>query len=364
MWRRLLFQTHRRVGLGAGIYLVAIGITGAALVFRQDMQAAVYPEFFDVDRGGAREAEPALVLRALEAAYPGYRVSGLDWPTYRRGTFLAYVSHGDEFKTVFAHPVSGQVTGELPFDAIRWLQELHFNLLGGPTGLMINGIGAALLLAMCISGLVIWWPGAARWARALRVDVSRGWKRVIWDLHGAIGMWLWAFIVMWALTGIYFAFPQPFRRTVNAVSPLTVVRAPESDLSGARVVPGSPQASSLQPGALIARARQAVPDGRIARFVFPYGNRGAYQLVMARAVHGDYDTTDEVTLYFDQYTGALLLTRDHARRSGGDALTAWIGPLHTGTLGGLTVKVLWAIVALALPVLFITGGTMWWNRVR
>lgn len=351
MWRRLLFQTHRWVGLGAGIYICAIGLTGAALVFRQDMQAAVYPEFFAIDRGGAREAEPSVVFRALEAAYPGYRVSGLDWPTYRRATFLAYVSRGDEFKTVFAHPVSGQVTGELPFDAIRWLQELHFNLLGGPTGLMINGIGAALLLVMCITGLIIGWS----W--------TPPWTRFTWALHRATGIWLWVILVMWSVTGIYFAFPQPFRRAVNAVSPLTVVRAPQSDPSG--TVPGGPPASrEATADALIARSRQAVPDGRLARFVFPYGDRGAYQVVMARAVHGDFDTTDEVTLYFDQYTGALLLTRDHARRSGGDALTAWIGPLHTGTFGGLTVKVLWAIVALALPVLFVTGGTMWWKRVN
>lgn len=352
MLRRVLFHVHRWVGLAAGIYLCVIGITGAALVFRQDMQAAAYPQFFDIDRRGAPEVDPSVIFRELQAAYPDYRLSGIDWPTYRRAMFLAYVSRGDEFKTVFAHPVSGQVTGELPFDAIRWLQELHFNLLGGSAGLRVNGVGAALLLVMCVTGLVIAWPWIRHWTFA---GARRRRAPTAWDLHGAVGVWLWAFLVLWAVTGAYFAFPQPFRRAVNAVSPLTVFRPPES-------VAGAVAGASVDPATLIARARTAVPDGRIARFVFPYGERGTFVIVMARAIHGDYDTTDEVSFYFDQYTGALLLTRDHARRSAGDGLMAWIGPAHTGTFGGLTVKVLWAIFALAIPVLFLTGTVIWWNR--
>lgn len=356
------------VGIGVGLYIFVVGLTGAAVVFRQDMQAAAYPEFFRVDDFRLKPdatAEPSVVLRELQAAYPGYRLSGIDWPTYRRDTFLAYVSRGDEFKTVFAHPVSGRVTGELPFDWIRWLQELHFHLLGGQTGLIVNGIGSALLLVMCLTGLVIWWPGIARWTQALRVDVRRGWKRVTWELHGAVGFWLWALLVMWAVTGIYFAFPQPFRNAINAVSPLTVVRAPESDPARARLPPdeGRPSVPGPEPEALIATAQQAVPGARMARFVLPSNARGTFLVVMARAIHGDSDTTDEVSLYFDQYSGELLLTRDHGQRSAGDTVMAWIGPLHVGSFGGLTVKVLWAILGLALPLLFVTGTIMWWNRV-
>jgi uncharacterized iron-regulated membrane protein len=340
--RRVLFQAHRWTGLVAGIYVLAIALSGAVLVFRQEIQAAMYPEFFrlkaEATSADAILADATTVIREVQAAYPGYRVSGIDWPTYRRGTFLAYVSRGSEFRTVFANASTGRVAGELPYDAIRWLQDFHANLLGARTGQTLNGVCAALLLLLAASGLYVWLRGV----------------RPSW--HVRIGSLLSPVILLWALTGMYFAFPQPFRRAINAVSPLTVVRAPESDLSGTRV--------PVDPPSLIARAQAAFPDAWLARFVFPFGERGTYLVVLARDVHGDADTSDEVTLYFDQYAGALLLARDHARRAAGDTLTAWIGPVHMGLFGGLTGKIVWFAGALGPPVLLLTGVAMWWTRAR
>jgi uncharacterized iron-regulated membrane protein len=335
--RRIVLWLHRWIGLAAGLYLLLIGATGSLLVFRQELQAAAYPAVFVVDdfrRDGTQTAAPATVLRELERAYPGYRLSGIDWPTFRRDTFLAYVSSGSDFKTVFAHPVTGRVAGELPDDWIRWLQELHFDLLGGARGRDANGVGAVLLLAMTATGLLLWWPRFVHWPRSLRL------------LHASTGAWPSALLVMWALTGAYFAFP------------LTPVAAPES-------VPGrAPVVAPPDPDTLIERARQAAPSARPARLVMPFGDRGTYLVVVARAIHGDYDTSDELSIHFDRYSGQLLAVRDHAQRSPIETMRAWVLPLHAGTFGGLTVKVLWAIFALSLPALFITGIMMWLPPLR
>jgi hypothetical protein len=37
--------------------------------------------------------------------------------------------------------------------------------------------------------------------------------------------------------------------------------------------------------------------------------------------------------------------------------------LHVGNFAGLPVKVLWAVLGLAPPLLFVTGVIMWWHRV-
>ena len=93
----------------------------------------------------------------------------------------------------------------------------------------------------------------------------------------------------------------------------------------------------------------------------PFGQRGTLLIVLAHATHGDWDTSDEVSVYFDQYSGELLGVRDNGRRDAGETLRSWVLPVHAGTFGGLTVKVLWAIFALALPALFITGVLIWSN---
>ena len=58
----------------------------------------------------------------------------------------------------------------------------------------------------------------------------------------------------------------------------------------------------------------------------------------------------------------------------GDRVMYWLAYLHFGRLGGRGIpgcgplcgeatKAIWALVGLAPPALFVTGGFMWWNRV-
>ena len=50
------------------------------------------------------------------------------------------------------------------------IQRLHFDLMAGRTGRTVNGIGAACMLVMCATGVVIWWPGRKHWWRGFLVD--------------------------------------------------------------------------------------------------------------------------------------------------------------------------------------------------
>ena len=97
----------------------------------------------------------------------------------------------------------------------------------------------------------------------------------------------------------------------------------------------------------------------------PSTARAPIQLLLAFKDHGDFDTSDEVLLYFDRYSGRLIGRRDTALQpmSAGDSLMKWIGPLHLGSFGGVGVKVVWSILALSFPTLALTGVLMWWRRV-
>ncbi|HEY3516127.1 MAG TPA: PepSY-associated TM helix domain-containing protein, partial [Gammaproteobacteria bacterium] len=70
-----------------------------------------------------------------------------------------------------------------------------------------------------------------------------------------------------------------------------------------------------------------------------------------------------VSLYFDRNDGALLEQRKHDVASVGDFVMSWVGVAHTGSFGGWPVKILWAVLGLAPPLLFVTGALMWWTRV-
>ena len=100
---------------------------------------------------------------------------------------------------------------ELPGNSIvEWLVRFHETLLMGREGRFVNGIGAACLTLLCLTGALIWWPGTKHWRRSLTVDWAAHFARINWDLHSALGFWAFFFVLVWGISGIYFVFPGLF----------------------------------------------------------------------------------------------------------------------------------------------------------
>lgn len=346
--RRLLVQVHLWVGLAAGVYVVVVAVTGAVLVFRIDLQRALHPHLFTPRSQGAL-AEPVTIMNSVVRAYPDHRLSGVDAPTTSRPTYLAYVTSTSGFKTILIDPVSAEVLGELPERSIvRTLQDLHYDLLGGRTGRAINGIGAGAILVLGLTGICIWWP-----IRALTIDLSRKGYRFWWEVHRAAGIWSVLLILMWAATGLYFAFPRQARSLIASVLTVSASRTPLSAPSNA---------AALQPSwqTMIDRARDVHPDGHIARVVLPFRGRDAFLVMFAGASPTPaYAELDSV--YLDSYTGELL-PNEVAERTIGDAIVRSMTTLHIGGFGGVAVRGIWFVFGLMPALLFATGLVVWWNR--
>ena len=351
--RRFLVTLHLWVGLIAGAYVVVISVTGAALVFRIDLQRVAHPHLF-TPRAAGPLADPITIMESVSRAYPDQRLSGVDAPTTGRPTYLAYVTTPAAFTTVLVDPVSADVLGELPERSwIRWLQDLHYDLLGGRTGRMINGIGAGAILLMSITGLCIWWPGRKAWWRALTIDTRRGGRRLFFEIHRAVGIWSVALILMWPVTGMYFAFPSSARAMIGAISPLTVSRAPASRAASSGGVP--PERKTM-----IEKARQIHPQGHVARVVLPFGERGSFLVMFAGASPTPMGERLEA-VYLDRNTGEHL-AEPSSTPTIGDTMVRWMAPLHVGGFGGNMVRVVWFAGGLMPAILFITGFAVWWNR--
>jgi len=160
--RKLIFQVHLWSGIGFGLYVFFISITGAVLVYRNELFALA--------------------------------------------------------------------TSDAQFQFVANLIDLHADLLGGGIGRRINGIGAFAVLLSALTGLVIWWPGIKRWRRSLRLHRGVGWRRFNWDLHSAMGFWSFGFIVVFAVSGLYLAYPESFHASADWLDP------PNNTTSGLRFV--------------------------------------------------------------------------------------------------------------------------------
>ena len=223
LWiRRALFQIHLWSGLGVGLYVVVISLSGSVLVYRSELRQIFNPEPRVVAVTGNRMSAEELV-EVAQRAYPESGVSiWVDPEDQTHAVTLSLDGDGSRDQWLF-DPYTGEDLGNampLGWRLTTWLLDLHDNLLYGDTGRSLNGVGAALLSLLGVTGAFIWWPGATRWWRSLLVDRRANWRRLTWSLHSATGFWTLAFVLMWGLTGIYLAFPAPFMATVDYLEPL------------------------------------------------------------------------------------------------------------------------------------------------
>ena len=225
LWvRRAVFQVHLWSGVGVGLYILVISLTGSVLVYRSELRQTFNPQPRIVAQTGVRLSADTLT-EAAKQAYPDDRVSIFVEPDDPTHAVTVSVNRGGAVDQMYFDPYTGEDLGHaLPWGwrLTTWLLDLHDNLLAGDTGRSINGIGAGLMTLLGMTGAAIWWPGLQSWRRSLTVDLGASWKRLNWSLHSALGFWTLGFVLMWGVTGTYLSFPEPFTAIVNYVEPLNL----------------------------------------------------------------------------------------------------------------------------------------------
>ena len=225
--RRAFFQVHLWSGIAVGLYILMISVTGSVLVYRNELYRAATPPPIISQSSGPRLTDDQLT-EAATRLYSGYRVVTLGRARNLDQAVDVWLRRGDEIKKRLFDPRTGSDLGESVPTGI-WLVsnllDLHDNLFAGPTGRKVNGVGAFAVFALAATGLVIWWPGIKTWRRSLTVHRGLGWKRLTWHLHSMIGFWSLGFTFVFALSGAYLGFPQPFQDLADRLDPLTAANA-------------------------------------------------------------------------------------------------------------------------------------------
>jgi uncharacterized iron-regulated membrane protein len=237
----------------------------------------------------------------------------------------------------------------------RWmtlLEGLHNELLGGRNGAIANGVGGGLLGLMCLTGIVLWWPGQRVWMRALTVNWRAKWRRINFDLHSAVGFWTLPVILMWALSGAYFIFPDVIQR------PLQLFRTP----AAAKHSPWEPDGQLLSVDIYLSRAAKLYPKDQFA-YLYMDVYRAGGQVAVFLSPHPDKPLTlQEDIVRLEPGTADVLWTESSSQWSFLEKLLMASYSIHFGDFGGTASKVVWALLSMSLSLLTVTGYLMWWNR--
>ncbi len=342
MNRSILHKLHLLIGVTFGIPFLLLGLSGAILVFRPELERMSDPtpqaslemtrsvgEILTVARSAAPAGAQAFFFNAPE--HPG------------DGAEVRFRAAGDIF-IVTVDPSTLAVLAAHPFSQgfLRQLHDFHENFsareYGGRSIVGWLGIGMLFLGA---SGLVVWWPRGVRWReRLIFNNKARGWA-LLREIHRTAGFWSVAVFVVVCFSGTYIAFrtvtPPPVVAPIAGAMPIDLDKA-------VAIANDAAQGRQLRQIALPTRANQAI---RVS-FAAP----GALRLTPMAAV------------FVDQWNGAVVEVRDPDAFSLYERFLVWQRPIHSGDGLGLVWRILVFLSGFLPPLFAITGTAMWWMKRR
>jgi uncharacterized iron-regulated membrane protein len=345
-----LVRVHRYVALGLGLLVVAIGLTGAALVFRDELTSFVTPAV-KVSSAPVAPGEFARILAAARTAEPAARSLDIA-PAERIDRAAEVIIHGDRGERyLLVDPHDGAVVADgdrqwLPFST---LYELHRRFLSGVAGEYAVGFAGFALVFLAVSGLVMWWP--RKWKQAFRIRWDGNRLAVSYDLHKCAGAGFALILVTNAVIGIAMTFDEASVALVNRVAG----RASPSIPAASANAMDSP--SSLDD--IVAAANTAFPEGRVSRIAINSGNT---PVMVRKRLATDNDTHGMNRIWVDAGSATVLRVSPVRDQAPGNAMFEWLYPLHTGKLVGLPYRLL-LVFAGCVPLLsLVTGLIVWRSR--
>jgi uncharacterized iron-regulated membrane protein len=163
-------------------------------------------------------------------------------------------------------------------------------------------------------------------------------------------------IALLAFTGTYFTWRAQYLNFFNAMARTVAPPAPPTLDDDVRLT----GTSSVDIDKLITAAQSALPGAQPSIIRFPTRANEPVSIRMRRV--GDLRRIGAHTVYLHPSTGAILRVDDFANAPLATRLVDSLAPLHTGEFGNGAIRALWAVAGLALPLLFLTGFLLWWNK--
>lgn len=364
LWYRALQQIHLWVGLLLCLPLVMLGITGSILVFEHELEDLfATPPAYTLAAG---EAKPlAAIVDAARAAAPKDLSPGMvilpegpGEPATVRLMPAGRGGPGPGGQVMLFDPVSLTVleTKAPTAGLMRQIFLLHANLLApGRTGREIVGWLGVVMLALGVSGLVLWWPRPGRWKAAFTVKPGARGLRLHRELHGAVGIWSLVVFMVISFSGVYLAFPQTLGEAVSSVFPARDLRA------NVKVEPVR-GATPADVDTAVALARAEVPDGELRMVGLPARPDQPYRINLAPPGHEH--GAPMIAAFVDPWAKRVVEVRDPRGYSVGEVIMGWQRPLHGGQGLGWTWKILTFLSGVLPPLFAVTGTYMWLLKRR
>jgi uncharacterized iron-regulated membrane protein len=370
--RAFWWWLHRWIGIGLCLLLVPIAVSGALLVWKDELDALVHPARYAVTGGEIAQPLSAYIASAASALEGGLQPVAVRFPE-REGWPVQVQARGSaregrpQFVTVYLDPPTGRVLEAVEFRSslFGFLHRFHENLaIPAYSGRAIVGWAGVGMLILSLTGIWLWWPRNGAFLPGLR------WRRApatSTNLHHLLGFWISLPLAFVSLTGIYLSFPPYARSLMSSIAPMNppgrsflrgqiahdVKLTPDDALAAAQAA--QPQA---RPSALFLATMQSneTRRGAGAQSSDRPASRNAGPSPIWRIQLRKPESGELVTMLVDDASGAARPMPDPLA---GDRAAQWIRWLHEGSHSGQVWRMVVFLTGVFPPIFAFTGVLMW-----
>ncbi len=362
--RKLFNDVHLWLGIGAGLILFVVCLTGSILAFEKEIKQALNPSLYEVEvtEGMEKQSLESISKKVANQLSEDGRVFFINVPSEVNAAYeINYRPKEGRGTSYMVNPYTGEILGSnkakgseffmAMFRLHRWL------LLDTEVGRPIVGVATIIFFFIIVSGWVIWFPKKVKnWRQGLKIKWNANWKRINFDLHSTLGFYASIFLLLMTLTGLKWSFKWYHQGIKDLLSsPQTEKVAYEYEIEeGDR---------PLSYASLLDEIDKKLPyTGKYRVYI---QNKAEVPFVDVHKYEtGFFASNGNDRIKLNRFTGEIVALDDFSEKPLGDKIVASLYPIHVGSFYGMFTRILYFIACAIATTLPITGTIIWINKLR
>ena len=384
--RPLLVRIHRYIGVSIATFVAIAALTGCPLAFNTELERFFSPQLFAPRRAPESRLSLAELADKTQLIVPKGRVLQVTYtepdqaavyivPRTNSATGQLEDLGFDEF---FVNPWTGTELGrrrrgdlfEGRINVMPFLYEVHWRLAAGHSGQQVMGFSALLWFLDCFVGFALTLPTTctaffSRWKIAWCVEWNAGRFRRIFDFHRAVGLWLWAVLLIFAWSAVMMNLRPVFDPTMSLLFDYQPeIPLPRHSVATPRLDWKAAETAGRRWIALEATRRRFTAGPPQSLMYDPDSNTYSYMIHGSRDVFERSPKGGGTYVDFDADTGALLQCVEPTGRHSGNTVESWLYALHMTRVFGHPYQWFVAGFGVATASMAITGLWLWLRKLR
>lgn len=352
--RIFLKKLHKWLSIPVGIIIIIVCLTGAILVFQDEIQELANPERYFVSEVKNKPIPLEELIPMVNAQLDTNTVADVKISHDPERTYTMTLSKGFRV-SAFVDQYTGKVTGIYEFQKSPFytIMTLHRWLMDGSRtwGKYTVGISTLLFVFILISGFIVWMPRRFNKSR-FKIQLKKGKKRLFYDMHNVLGAYACLVLLICALTGMMWSF-EWYRNSVFRIFGAEVPQTQQGGGHGGSR--GSRGGGEKKEKPIVNYANWQKVSNTLQ------ASNPDYEYVRVQdgsaSVHLKSSITSRNTdrYDFDKQSGEIIKTTLFKDQEGTTKVWAWVYTLHVGNYWGIWSKIFTCIFALIGASLPITG---------